>query len=378
MRGIDERNGALFSYVDVESRIAVKHPLRLILGIVNASLAEMNDAFDKLYSDVGRPSIAPEQLIRGSLLQMLYSIRSERQLMERMEFDLLFRWFAGLSIDERVWDASTFSKNRERLLNGEIAQMFLSRLLARPDVKRLLSSEHFSVDGTLLKAWASMKSFVQKDNANGPPAGPDDSAGRNGDVNFHGQKRSNATHCSTTDKDARLYKKGKGQESRLAYLGHALMENRNGLAIGGEVTHATGIAEREAAKILTKDLSEGATLGADKGYDAEEFVEDLMARKIVPHVAVNGTVSKTGITRKTSVPEHVAASEAYAISQKCRKKIEEIFGWGKPVGGLERIKLRGLAKVKAVFLFTLAAYNLVRLPKLLQPEAAIRLQTGKT
>ncbi len=287
-------------------------------------------------------------------------------MVERIEFDLLFRWFVGLSIDETVFDASTFSKNRDRLLTQDIAQGFLSSLLAQPEVKRLLSAEHFSVDGTLLKAWASMKSFRPKDGSGEPP-----SPGRNGEADFRKTKRSNETHASTTDPDARLFRKGDGQESRLSYLGHALMENRNGLVVGAQATLATGTAEREAAARLSERLPEGATLGADKNYDAEAFVEGLKARGIEPHVAINGTVSKNGKVRKTAVPDDVAASLGYAISQRLRKRIEESFGWSKTVGGLAQMKVRGLAKVQAVFVFGVAAYNLVRLPKLLAPTGEV-------
>jgi transposase len=371
MRGLDETSGSLFSYVDLEARVPQSHPLRAMRDLVNASLAALDRSFEALYAGCGRPSIPPERLLRATLLQLLYSIRSERQLVERLEYDLLFRWFVGLSIDDAAFDASSFSKNRDRLLTTEIAQAFLSALLALPQVKRLLSAEHFSVDGTLLKAWASMKSFRAKDGSDEPPPG------RNGERDFRKTKRSNQTHASTTDKDARLFRKGDGQESRLAYLGHALMENRNGLAVGAQATLATGTAEREAAAALTKELPEGATLGADKNYDAEAFVEELKDRKIKPHIAINGSVSKLGKVRKTAVPPQVAASEGYAISMVCRKRIEEIFGWSKIVGGLAQLKVRGLAKVQAVFTFGLIAYNLVRLPKLLQPRGQVCLAGGK-
>jgi transposase len=363
MRGEDRTDGALFSYVDIEARIAAKHPLRAMRRLTNAALAELDGAFSALYEACGRPSIPPERLLRATLLQLLYSIRSERQLVERLEFDMLFRWFVGLSIDEKVFDASTFSKNRDRLLTQEIAQGFLSSLLALPEVKGLLSAEHFSVDGTLLKAWASMKSFRPKDGSGEPPQ-----PGRNGEADFRKTKRSNETHASTTDPDARLFRKGDGQESRLSYLGHALMENRRGLVVAADATLATGTAEREAASRLSERLPEGATLGADKNYDAEAFVEGLKARGIEPHVAINGTVSKNGKVRKTAVPSEVAASLRYAISQRLRKRIEESFGWSKTVGGLTQVKVRGLDKVRAVFVFGIAAYNLVRLPKLLAPR----------
>jgi transposase len=366
MRGEDRTSGALFSYVDIEARIPVRHPLRAMRRLTNAALSELDQAFSALYEACGRPSIPPERLLRATLLQLLYSIRSERQLVERIEFDLLFRWFVGLSIDETVFDASTFSKNRDRLLTREIAQRFLSSLLALPEVKGLLSAEHFSVDGTLLKAWASMKSFRPKDGSGAPPQ-----PGRNGEADFRRTKRSNETHASTTDKDARLFRKGDGQESRLSYLGHALMENRNGLVVAAEATLATGTAEREAAAALSEQLPEGATLGADKNYDVGVFVEGLKARGIEPHVAINGTVSKNGKVRKTAVPSEVAASLRYAISQRLRKRIEECFGWGKTVGGLTQVKVRGLDKVRAVFVFGVAAYNLVRLPKLLAPTGEV-------
>jgi transposase len=366
MRGEDRTSGALFSYVDIESRIAADHPLRAIRRLTDAALAELDRAFSGLYVRFGRPSIPPERLLRATLLQLLYSIRSERQLVERIEFDMLFRWFVGLSIDEKVFDASTFSKNRDRLLTQEIAQGFLASLLALPEVKRLLSAEHFSVDGTLLKAWASMKSFRPKDGSGEPP-----SPGRNGETDFRKTKRSNETHASATDPDARLFRKGVGQESRLAYLGHALMENRNGLVVAAEATLATGTAEREAAAAFSQRLPKGATLGADKNYDAEAFVEGLKARGVEPHVAINGAVSKNGTVRKTAVPPEVAASLRYAISQRLRKRIEESFGWTKTVGGLAQVKVRGLAKVRAVFVFGVAAYNLVRLPKLLPPTGEV-------
>jgi transposase len=372
MRGSDRTGGSLFSYVDLEARVPARHPLRAMRAIVNEALAGLDASFDALYEAGGRPSIPPERLLRASLLQMLYSIRSERQLVERLEFDLLFRWFVGLGIDDAVFDASVFSKNRDRLLTTAIAQGFLSALLGLPRVKKLLSAEHFSVDGTLLKAWASMKSFRPKDGSGEPP-----SPGRNGERDFKKEKRSNETHASTTDKDARLFRKGDGQPSQLAYLGHALMENRNGLVVGAQATLATGTAERDAASALTQDLPRGATLGADKNYDAEAFVEGLKDRGIAPHVAVNGTVSKRGNVRKTSVPSDVAASVGYAISLRIRKRIEESFGWSKIIGGLAQLKVRGLDKVAAVFTFAMAAYNIVRLPKLFQSTGEICLDARK-
>lgn len=361
MRGTDQRSGSLFSYVDIEARVAAGHPLRRIRELVNAALAKLDEQISGLYAREGRPSIPPERLIRASLLQLLYSIRSERQLIERMEFDLLFRWFVGLGIDDAVWDHSVFSKNRDRLLTSEIAQEFLAALLIDPKVKRLLSHEHFSVDGTLLKAWASMKSFQPKG------GGGSSGGGRNGERNFRGEKRSNETHASTTDPDARLYRKGDGQESRLCYMGHAVMENRHGLAVSGEVTHATGTAEREAALgwVDQRHVNRRITLGGDKAYDVYDFIEALKERNITPHIAVNGNIRWNGVPRKTALDRRTTRHDGYWISQCIRKRIEEIFGWTKTIGGLAQVKVRGLAKVKAAFIFGLAAYNLIRLPKLL-------------
>jgi transposase len=374
MRGSDQRAGSLFSYVDIEARVAADHPLRQIRTLVNEALGELDGVFDKLYAAEGRPSIPPERLLRASLLQLFYSIRSERQLMERLDFDLLFRWFAGLGIDDPVWDATVFTKNRDRLLNTAIAQGFLAALLALPRVKTLLSREHFTVDGTLLKAWASMKSFRPKDGSGNPPG-----AGRNGERDFRSEKRSNETHASTTDPDARLYRKGNGRESVLSYMGHALMENRNGLAVAGTVTHATGTAEREAALMLVARPRRRAghpirrvgriTLGGDKGYDVSDFIAELRGLDVTPHIAINGRVSKHGVVRKTAVDGRVTRHPGYAISQVVRKRVEEIFGWTKTIGELAQVKLRGIAKVSALFTLGLAAYNLIRIPKLLAAPA---------
>jgi transposase len=363
MRGTDQRSGSLFSYVDMEDRVPKEHPLRRVRELVNSALSKLDSQFGALYSNDGRPSIAPERLLRASLLQLLYSIRSERQLMERMDFDLLFRWFVGLGIDDPVWDHSVFSKNRDRLLNTEIAQSFLAALLEEPKVKRLLSHEHFSVDGTLLGAWASMKSFRPKDGSGDPPQG-----GRNSEQNFRGEKRSNETHASTTDPDARLYRKADGRESRLCYMGHALMENRNGLAVCGRVTHATGTAEREAmlAWLDERHSRRRITLGADKAYDVFDFVQALKRRNVTPHVAVNGTISRNGVPRKTAVDRRTTRHPGYSISQCIRKRIEEIFGWTKSIGGLGQLKVRGIAKANAAFILALVAYDLIRLPKLLE------------
>jgi len=363
MRGEQRGSEGLFSYIRLEERIAKDHPLRAIRALVDEVLAALSARFEELYSHTGRPSIAPEYLLRATLLQAFFTVRSERQLMEQIDYNLLFRWFVGLSIDDAVWDASTFSKNRDRLLEADVAREFLATLLALPRVKRLLSSDHFSVDGTLLKAWAGMKSFRPKDGSGEPPAG-----GRNGERNFRREKRSNQTHASTTDPDAKLFRKGDGQESRLCFMGHVLMENRNGLAVTGDVTQATGTAEREAALDLIDRHRPGrrrVTLGADKGFDVEGFLEALRDRDVTPHVAIDGHLSTTGKARKTSIDGRTLRHHGYAISQCCRKRIEEVFGWIKTTAGLAQLKVRGLAKVQAVFAFALVAYNLVRLPKLM-------------
>lgn len=369
MRGSDERSGSLFSYVDLEARVRADHPLRTIREIANGALAVLTGEFALLYPPrLGRPSIAPERLLRAMLLQAFYGIRSERQLMERMEFDLLFRWFVGLGVDEAAWDHSSFSKNRDRLLEGEIAAKFLSAVVSQPKVKRLLSSDHFSVDGTLLEAWASIKSFRRKDGGDNDASGP----GRNAERNFHKEKRSNETHRSVTDPEARLYRKGDGQPARLCYMGHALMENRNGLVVGGRVTSATGTAEREAALALVdraRTSSRRITLGADKAYDVAQFVTALRDRTVSPHIAIDGHVRVTGRPRKTLIDRRATRHPGYGLSQRCRKRIEEVFGWVKGAAGLAKVKLRGRLRVDTAFTLALAAYNLIRLPRLLATPA---------
>lgn len=362
MRGGDRRSGSLFSYVDIEKRVRPDHPLRAIKTLVDEALSGMSGEFAALYSRIGRPSVPPEQLLRAMLLQAFYSIRSERQLMERIEFDLLYRWFVGLGIDDAAWDATTFTKNRDRLLEGAIAHRFLAAVLAIPRVKRLLSSDHFSVDGTLIEAWASMKSFTPKDQTGDggkPPVDPP--AGRNTEVDFHGERRSNATHESTTDPDARLYRKGRGREAKLCYLGHVLMENRNGLVVEACVTRANGGAERNAALAMLErhaDRPNPITVGADKAYDTQDFVNEARAMNVTPHVA-----QYTG--RRSAIDRRVTRHAGYAISRMVRKRIEEVFGWGKEVGCMRRTRFRGLPRVGLSFAFTAAAYNLVRLPKLI-------------
>ncbi len=367
MRGADDRSIGMFSYVRLEDRIAADHPLRSIRALVEDVLERLSGRLAALYSHTGRPSIPPEQLLKATLLQAFFSVRSERQLMEQLDYNLLFRWFVGLELDDRVWDASTFSKNRDRLLEADVAREFLGVLMGLGRVKRLLSSDHFSVDGTLIEAWASMKSFRPKDGSGDPPE-----PGRNGERDFRAEKRSNETHASTTDPDARLFRKANGQESRLAYLGHALMENRNGLIVDAQATHATGTAERETALVMierTRKPSRRVTLGADKLYDAASFTGELRARGITPHVAINGTVSKLGKVRKTLVDKRTTRHPGYAISQRIRKRIEEAFGWAKPIGGIAKLKVRGLARADAAFTFRMIAYNLIRIPKLIAKPA---------
>jgi transposase len=359
MRGRDKGSGELFSYVDLEQRVRADHPFRLIRETANAALEALSADFSALYSPLGRPSIPPEKLLRALLLQAFYSIRSERQLMERLEYDLLFRWFVGLGVDDPVWDHSSFSTNRDRLLDGEIAGKFLAAVLAQPRVRRLLSSEHFSVDGTLIEAWASMKSFKPK---GGPGNGDGDGSGRNTPADFKGEKRSNETHRSTTDPDALLYRKGPGMEARLCFIGHGLMENRSGLIVDARLTRVSGHAERLAALDMIAPLGERSrpiTLGADKGYDTRDFVMELRELNVRPHVAQNISGRRSAIDRRTT------RHPGYGMSQRVRKRIEEAFGWIKTVAGLKKTRFRGLARVDLALTFAVAAYNLVRLPKLL-------------
>lgn len=365
MRGSDRRAGSLFSYVDLEARVRSDHPLRAIRRLVEAALDALSEDFSELYSGMGRPSIPPEMLLRSMLLQAFYSIRSERQLMERLEFDLLFRWFVGLGVDDPAWDHSTFSKNRDRLLEGEIAARFLAAVLAQPRVKRLLSTDHFSVDGTLIEAWASMKSFKPKASG-GDDAPPPASGGRNAEVDFKGQTRSNQTHESTTDPEARLYRKGAGMEARLCFIGHTLMENRSGLIVDACLTPADGHAERIAALAMIEpraDRPRAISLGADKAYDTRDFVNELRSMNVRPHVAQNTNGRRSAIDGRTT--RHAG----YAMSQTIRKRIEEGFGWIKTIAGQRKTRFRGRDRVGWAFTFAAAAYNLVRLPKLLEASA---------
>jgi transposase len=356
MRGEDSKQEAMFSYLSPEKRVPAEHPLRLVRALVDRVLEEMSPRLAKLYADVGRPSIAPERLLRALLLQIFYSVRSERLLMEQLDYNLLFRWFVGLAMDEAVWNHAVFSKNRERLLNEEMAEVFFQRVLVL--AKPYLSDEHFTVDGTLLEAWASHKSFRRKDGNDGPGGG-------NREVDFHGEKRRNETHRSTTDPDARLYKKSKGAEARLCYLGHAVMENRHGFLVQTRLTLATGTAERDAALAMTRQIrrKKRLTLGGDKNYDTRDFVRQLRRIGVTPHVAQN-----TERFGGSAIDQRTTRAAGYAISQQKRKRIEQSFGWMKIIGMLKKVKLRGLEKVSWLFTFVGAAYNLCRLGRL-APQA---------
>ena len=363
MRGEDRKAEGMFSYVRLEDRVPQGHPLRAIHALVDAVLSELSPEFEKLYSRVGRPSIPPEHLLRALLLQAFYTVRSERLLMEQLDYNLLFRWFVGLSMDDAVWDASTFCKNRDRLLDGDIAAKFMAGVLNLPEVKKLLSSEHFSVDGTLIEAWASMKSFKPKDP---PEGGTPSEGGRNAPADFKGEKRSNETHASTTDPDARLYRKGPGMEAKLCYIGHGLMENRSGLIVDARLTLVSGHAERLAALDMIEpwaDRPRAITLGADRGYDAADFVEELRTMNIRPHVAQNTNGRCSAIDRRTT------CHWGYEASQRIRKRIEEAFGWMKTVAGLRKTRFKGRPKVDWAFTLAAAAYNLVRAPKLIGAAA---------
>ncbi len=354
MRGDDQTDGPLFSYVSLEQRVPADHPLRSIRRMTDAALAELSPRFERLYAATGRPSIPPEQLLRALLLQSLYSVRSERMLVEQLEYNLLFRWFVGLAMDDAVWTATTFTKNRERLLSGDVATAFFGAVRDQARAAGLLSDEHFTVDGTLLQAWASHKSFQPRDSG---PTGPPEDPG-NPTVSFRGQKRSNATHQSTTDPDAKLYRKGDGQPAVLGYLGHVLLDNRHGLVADACVTPATGTAEREAALGLLAGLPDReVTVGADKAYDVASFVQTGRALRVTPHVAQK--------IRGSAIDARTTRHPGYAISQQRRKLIEQVFGWMKTTGLLRQVRHRGGGLVDWIFCFTAAAYNLTRMRRLL-------------
>jgi transposase len=356
MRGDEQIQDGMFSYVSLEQRVPADHPLRGVRKLTDAVLRSLDAEFDALYADSGRPSVAPEYILRALLLQVFYSIRSERLLVDQIDYNLLFRWFVGLGMDDAVWEHSVFSKNRDRLLTSDVAERFFAEV--NKQAKKFMSDEHFTVDGTLIQAWASQKSFRSKD-------GSDDDEGDN----FHGQKRSNKTHVSTTDADARLYKKSYGKESKLSYLGHALVENRNGLIAAAMVTHADGFAERDAALLMLADKQQGRsrriTVGADKAYDSEDFVRTVRELKVTPHVTRKDKNRSSNLDRRTT------RWPGYAISLRRRWLIEKGFGWLKQTGPLRQVKLRGLAKVDWLFVFSCAAHNLLRLPRLIaQPTPA--------
>jgi transposase len=359
MRGDDQQTGHLFSYVSPEERIPADHPLRAIRRMTDAILEQLSPRFDRLYSTMGRPSIPPEKLLRALLLQGLYTVRSERLLIEQLQYNLLFRWFVGLSMDDPVWDATTFTKNRDRLLEGDIATAFFQGVLAEAAAAGLVSDEHFTVDGTLLEAWASHKSFRRRDTPHNPPDDPS-----NPTVNFRGERRKNDTHQSTTDPDARLYRKSDGRPAQLAYAGHLLMENRSGLIVDTCVTPADGYGERDAALLMLAQRPGGrVTVGLDKAYDYPALVTELRRMAVTPHVAQNTTKRRSAIDGRTT------RHPGYTISQRKRKLVEQAFGWMKTVGVLRKLHHRGGPLVTWIFTFTAAAYNIVRLRRLLPAVA---------
>ena len=358
MRGDDRQTGWMFSYISPEERVPADHPLRAIRRMTDAMFDRLSPKFDRLYSSIGRPSIPPEKLLRALLLQGLYTVRSERLLIEQLNYNLLFRWFVGLSMDDPIWDATTFTKNRDRLLDGDIAEAFFREVLAEAAAAGLMSDEHFTVDGTLLEAWASQKSFRRRDTSGDPPDDPG-----NPTVNFRGDQRTNDTHQSRTDPHARLYKKATGGEAKLAYLGHLLMENRNGLIVDAQVTPATGTAERDAALLMLGELPEGSriTVGGDKNFDTRGFIRALREIGVTPHVAQYPDTEH----RHSAIDGRTTRHPGYEISQRKRKLVEQAFGWMKTVGLLRKLHHRGGPLVDWIFTFHAAAYNLVRLRRLL-------------
>jgi len=358
MRGDDQQSGHLFSYLSPEQRVPADHPLRVVRQMTDEALRQLSPQFEAIYAKTGRPSVPPEQLLRALVLQVLYTVRSERLLVEQLEYNLLFRWFVGLGMDDAVWTPTTFTKNRDRLLAGDIARQFFDAVRTQAQARRLLSDEHFTVDGTLLEAWAGQKSFTRRD---GTGAGPSDDDPGNPTVNFHGERRSNTTHQSTTDPDSRLAKKGPGREAKLAYVGEVLMENRSGLVMDACVVQAHGTAERDAATDLLQALPGGAvTVGGDKAYDTRAWVETTRALGVTPHVAQ---------APRSAIDARTTRHPGYAVSQRLRKRVEEIFGWMKTIGGLRKLRHRGTARVEWHFLFVAAAYNLVRLRTLTRATA---------
>ena len=361
MRGIDHQQADMYSYVSPEARVRADHPLRAIRKMADEALKNMTERFEAMYAKTGRPSIPPEKLLRAQLVQMLYSIRSERLLMEEIDYSMLFRWFVGMNLDEPVWDATVFTKNRNRLLEGDVAREFLCEVVKQAQVKGLTSDEHFTVDGTLIEAWASLKSFQRKDGTNQRPDDPG-----NPTVNFHGEKRSNQTHESTTDPDALLARKGSGKEAKLSYNGNLLTENLNGLIVNTEVFPANGLAERAAAMAMLEQIpgDHRVTVGADKGYDTRDFIAECRHLKVTPHIAQN-----TKRSGGSAIDGRTTRHSGYAVSQKKRKRIEECFGWLKTIALMRKVRHRGIEKVGWVFTFAAAAYNLVRMRNLLARPA---------
>ena len=357
MRGQDHQQSDIFSYLSPEQRVRQDHPLRAIRAMADLALESMSKRFDSMYAKTGRPSIPPEKLLRAQLIQMLYSVRSERLLMEEIDYSVLYRWFVGMNLDEPVWDVTVFTKNRDRLLDGDVAREFLCEVVKQAQEKNLTSDEHFTVDGTLIEAWASLKSFQRKDQKNMPPDDPG-----NPTVDFHGEKRSNETHESTTDPDARLARKGSGKEAKLSYNGNLLTENRNGLIVTTEVFQVNGTAERDAALVMLEQVPGGqrVTVGGDKGYDTRDFVAECRNMNVTPHVAQN-----TKRSGGSAIDGRTTRHGGYEVSQKKRKRIEECFGWLKTIALMRKVRHRGLEKVGWVFTFAAAAYNLVRMKNLL-------------
>ena len=364
MRGNDRQQADMYSYLSPEERVRANHPLRAIRAMADEALHNMSARFDTMYAKTGRPSIPPEKLLRAQLIQMLYSIRSERLLVEEIDYSMLFRWFVGMNLDEPVWDVTVFTKNRNRLLEGDVAREFLCEVIAQAQFKGLTSDEHFTVDGTLIEAWASLKTFQPRDHKNGPPDDPG-----NPTVNFHGETRRNDTHESTTDADALLARKGNGKEAKLSYNGNLLTENRNGLIVNTEVFQANGTAERDAALVMLEQLPgrRRVTVGGDKGYDTRDFVSECRHLNVTPHVAQN--MKRNG---GSAVDRRTTRHGGYEVSQRKRKRIEECFGWLKTIALMRKVRHRGIEKVGWVFTFAAAAYNLVRMRNLLaRPVGAV-------
>jgi transposase len=356
MRGSDHQQGEVFSYLSPESRVRKDHPLRALRTMVDEVLGKLSPEFDRMYAKQGRPSIAPEKLLRAQMLQMLYSVRSERLLMEEIDYSILFRWFIGLNLDEEVWDATTFTKNRDRLLEADVAKQFLAEVVELARARSLVSDEHFSVDGTLLEAWASLKSYQRKEGKQSPL----EDRG-NPTVNFHGEKRSNQTHESKTDPEAKLARKGKGKEAKLSYSGNLLVENRNGLIVDALAWEANGTAERDTALLMLEQIpgDHSITVGGDKGFDTKDFVNECHHMRVTPHVAQND-----GRPGGSAIDQRTTRHAGYRISQQKRKRIEECYGWLKTIALLRKVRHRGLAKVDWIFAFACAAYNLVRMRNL--------------